>query len=576
MIIFKNSNALILYFRYLILFFLLIFSVNLLAQQAVVLSAPDNSNDTIRVIEIIRAERLREKQIDSSVSLQIIAGDVQLQEGLTKFNCDSATINKATNVVEAFGNVHINQHDSIHTYSQYLKYVGKDRIAFLKKNVKLSDGKGVLFTQELEFDMNTNIGRFKNGGKVVNGSTVLTSDDGTYFADTRDVFFKHHVHLKDPKYDIVTDSLRYNTALQQAEFIADTHIKTNDGAEIFTQSGNYDLKNGKAYFGSRTIFKDSTRTYVSDNSAYDELSGTAQLEGNAVIKDSVNGYTILGNQIFLNKKNNSFLATRKPVLIFKGEGEDSTYVAADTLYSGIKVMGEENSLVTYITDTVKEVTVFAEDKIVPNDSTRPKALQSMPDKKSGTLKDSTTRFFQAFHHVRIFNDSLQAVCDSLYYSFSDSVFRMFQEPVIFSRESEIIGDTMYLFTKNKKPQRAYVFERGIIVNKLNEKMYNQIGGKTLNCYFKENEIDYIRVKGLPSESIFYPQDEDSAFTGMNRSSCDVIDIYFSEQTIQKVKYINEVNGILYPMNQIPSDQKLLKGFLWLDQRRPKTKIEIFE
>ena len=31
-----------------------------------------------------------------------------------------------------------------------------------------------------------------------------------------------------------------------------------------------------------------------------------------------------------------FLATRKPILIFKGDGNDSTFIAADTLFSGLE------------------------------------------------------------------------------------------------------------------------------------------------------------------------------------------------------------------------------------------------
>ena len=141
---------------------------------------------------------------------------------------------------------------------------------------------------------------------MVNGKTTLTSDEGVYYADTKDVFFKKNVHLVDPKYDISSDSLQYNTETQVVNFITQTHIKSKDGGDIYTSSGNYDLKNGKAFFGNRTVFVDSTRTYVADISAIDEASGIAQLEGNAVIKDSVDGYSVIANQIYVNKNNNSF------------------------------------------------------------------------------------------------------------------------------------------------------------------------------------------------------------------------------------------------------------------------------
>lgn len=621
-------------------FFILLLLFIFLIATASHVNAQTPVTDTVRVIQILQGNSLREKNIDSLNTYQTIAGNVILKEGLTIFHCDSAAINKRTNVMEAFGNIHINQHDSIHTYSQYLRYVGAERVAYLKKEVRLTDSKGILYTQELEYDLKTNIGKYQKGGRVVNGKTLLTSKEGVYYADTKDVFFKNEVHLVDPKYDIRTDSMQYNTQTQLATFITATYIKSKEGGDIFTTNGNYDLKNGKAFFGNRSIIKDSTRTYVADNSAYDEVSGIAQLEGNAVIKDSVNGFSVLGNQIFVNKKNETFLATRKPVLIFKGDAKDSTFIAADTLFSGMEKIDSNGKIIILKPDTLQQIKVIDSEEGVNNfinkDSV-PVQVNTMTDSteklivshnikdrvtenkdnhipvKSDSIKlvvdtmpavdsivgiqlhkdsnvknkskkivqknnntDSSTRYFLAFHHVRIFNDSLQAICDSLYYSSSDSVFRLYNDPVVFSNNSQVSGDTINLFTKNKKADRIYVFDNGIILNKLNEQMYNQIGGRTLNGYFKDGAIDYMRTKGSPAESVFYPQDDDSAFTGMNRCKGDVIDIYFLNKTVNKVKFVNEVDGTLYPIRQVPEDQRFLNKFKWLDNRRPKNKLELFE
>jgi lipopolysaccharide export system protein LptA len=630
-------------------FFIIFGAYSLLAKAQVVLQP--QAPDTLRIIQILQGNSLREKLIDSATSLQTLAGAVMMREGSTTFTCDSATINKRTNIMEAFGNIHINQSDSIHTYAQYLRYVGADRVAFLKKDVRLTDKKGTLYTQELEYDLKTNIGKYKGGGRVVNGKTILTSNEGVYYGDTKDVFFKKNVLLKDPKYDIRSDSLQYNTQTQMATFITGTYIKSKNGGEIYTTAGNYDLKKGKAFFGNRSVIKDSTRTYVADNIAMEEANGIAQLEGNAVIRDSANGYTIMGNQIFANKKDQSFLATRKPILIFVGEKNDSTFIAADTLFSGVIKLDNNEKKIELQTDTLKKEMVVSAETVSDNkdsarifeemllptttkdstfekplntlsgngllkrpmekDSAQPQNLEPLQNVKDSSTaqdsisfvnstsattkkanataseiirkdtainlaKDTAIRYFQAFHKVRIFNDSLQAVCDSLFYSSEDSVFRLFQNPLVFSRKTQIAGDTIHLFTKNKKASRVYVFENGIIINELNKQMYNQVGGRTMNGYFKEGAIEYMRVKGSPAESIFYPQDDDSAYTGMNKCHGDLIDVYFIDKAVNKIKFINEVDGILYPLRQIPAEEKYLKKFKWLDSRRPKNKLELFE
>ena len=478
-----------------------VFSPFLAAQN--VIPPATTTTDTLRVIQIIQGNSLRLKTLDSVTTLQTIAGNVILKEGLTLFYCDSATINQRTNVLEAFGNIHINQNDSIHTYSQYLKYIGAERMAYLKKEVRLTDNKGILYTQDLDYDLKTGIGKYKNGGRVVNGKTILTSTEGVYYSETKDVFFKKKVHLIDPKYEIWNDTLLYNTQTQITSWNTPTNIKSKNGGDIYSSNGTYDLKYGKAFFGNRSIIKDSTRTYTSDNSAYEENSGIAQLDGNAIIKDSVNGYTIIGGSIYLNKNNNSFLATRKPVLIFKGEGNDSTFIAADTLFSGVEKRDSLGRKISLSKDTLKKETVVAiQDSLLVNsnatDSVQnnkafaqalddttiisaktdslivkkdtvlnnpPSPIIAIKDSAIGvkpdsaltiikssdssrnivmndsnllapkdTLlqttnlnasKDTAIRYFIAFHNVRIFNDSLQAVCDSLYYTSEDSVFQAF-------------------------------------------------------------------------------------------------------------------------------------------------------
>jgi lipopolysaccharide export system protein LptA len=537
-----------------ILFFAAFFStLQAMAQTPAVLPTPRINQDTTRTIEILSARSLRMITLASGVELQTLAGNAAVKQGNTTLRGDSIILNPATGIAEVFGNVHINDADTVNAYSNYLRYIGKERVAYLKRNVKLTDGKGTLVTDDLEYNLATGIATYKNGGRVVNGGTVLTSSDAVYYSDTKDVYFKKYVHLTDPGYDIKADSLMFNTLTKIATFISPTKIVTKEKGIINTRSGTYNLQTKEAIFYDRTSYSDSTRSLVGGKIAYDERSGILQVEENGKMVDSVNNVTVIGNLILLDKFKNSFLATRKPVMIFY-RNNDSTYVRADTLFSGLrKNDSSANSLVT-ATDTLKNTTAVN--------------VSEMP-------KDSI-RFFLAFNNVKIFNDSLQAVCDSLYYSTEDSVFRMYRDPLAWNGKSQLKGDTMYLYTVKQKPERIYVFNNAIVINESAPNLFNQMAGRTLNGYFVDGNIDYIRMKGSPAESIYYPQDEDSAYVGLNRSSGDVIDVYFVNKEVNKVKFVNDVNGTLYPMNQIPSEQKQLTGFKWLDSRRPKNKLELFE
>ena len=217
------------------------------------------------------------------------------------------------------------------------------------------------------------------------------------------------------------------------------------------------------------------------------------------------------------------------------------------------------------------------------DSTEKKLLPVPGSLKSNKLKkdtvnksDTSIRYFIAFHHVKVFNDSLQSISDSLFISSKDSVFRLYYNPVLWSGNTQIAGDTMFLYTENKQPKRLYVFESGLIVNRTKEGFFNQMAGKTINGYFVNGKIDYMRVKGTQAESIYYMQDDDSAYIGMNRATGDVIDLYFKNEELKKVLFVNQIQGKMYPMNQVPEDQKELKNFKWLEDKRPKNKAELFE
>lgn len=542
--------------RYLLVLLFLAMCTNTFAQ--VPTGAPPDAAgnaDTGRIVRIIRANTFRMIDKDTT-KLNMFVGNVLIQQGNTFITCDSVVQNQLLNTIEAFGNVHINDGDSVHTYSQYLKYLGDTRVAYLKKNVRLTDGKSSLTTNELEYDLNSGIGIYKTNGRLVSGDNVLTSKEGFYYSDTKEAYFLKGVKLVSPDRTVATDTLLYNTAQDLFTIVSPTTIK--DGrTTIRTSTGIYDVKNGLANFSSRTVIEDSSQQVVADNINFDKNSGEGLAEGNVIYKDTAQGVTILAGTTAFNNKTNNVLATRKPVMIIR-QDNDSIYVAADTLFSSVMADTVVRKLGTRDTASAKAGT--GKDSV---------AVQRLNNKAD------SIRFFQAYRHVRIFSDSLQGACDSLYYSAADSAFRLFRDPVIWSRDSQITGDTIYMFTKNKKPDQLYVFENGLAVSRTRENFYNQVKGNRINGNFVNGEIDYMRAKGN-AESVYYLQDDDSAYVGMNYAKADAITMYFGDEGLKRVSWVNSVDGTTFPMNQIPEEKRRLRNFKWLESRRPKTKLELFQ
>src|SRR5579875_2593514 len=138
--------------------------------------AQNSVDPNSKQINIIHADTLTFRKLNDTTNLKILKNNVAVQQQNTKFYCDSAILNERNNTLEAFGHVHINNADSVNTYADYLRYIGNDKTAFLRKNVRLTDGKGTLTTPELDYNTQTKIGIYRSGGTLVNGQTTLTSD----------------------------------------------------------------------------------------------------------------------------------------------------------------------------------------------------------------------------------------------------------------------------------------------------------------------------------------------------------------------------------------------------------------
>lgn len=604
---------------------------------------PSQTSDTVRVVQIKKTNTFYYKTIDSATQLQILSGNVEVWQGGTKFFADSVVYNEKTNYMQAYGNVHINESDSVNIYSQYLQYDGNKKLATFRDKVKLSDGNSTLYTDEMDYDMNGKVGSYKDGGRIESKQTTLYSKQGFYYADIKDVYFIGNVKMSDPEVALASDSLLYNTSNQVATFIAPTTIKSGNSI-INTREGYYDLKLKKAKFGSRSRMQDSTSTMIADDFAFDDKTGYGEAKGNVQYKDTAQGALLFSNRVFFNKEKKNFLATDKPVMVIV-QNKDSVYVAADTIYSGLMkdlaqikegyirafdtIKGKQiiklDSLVTVdtikqdlkndvalsdsiapvtIKDTTAAPVVTTKPIAVKKDSINENKLPALKVKPTLVMNDSTTvlpndsiavaiadtvvkrtrskaetdtlRFITAFRNVRIYNDSLQAVADSLFYSGVDSIFQLFRSPVAWSKGSQITGDTIYIYTENKKPKRMYVFENAMLVQsvKENAEFFNQIKGRTINGYFIDGELDFVNAKGT-AESIYYAQDDDSAYIGMNRTTADMIDMFFQKRSPQKVKFTSSVKGTTYPIRKLPADQKKLPNFKWLESKRPKNKLELF-
>jgi hypothetical protein len=191
-----------------------------------------------------------------------------------------------------------------------------------------------------------------------------------------------------------------------------------------------------------------------------------------------------------------------------------------------------------------------------------------------SLAGDTVRHMTGYRDVRIFRGTMQGLCDSLTFDGRDSVFRMHYDPVMWSDSTQFIADTIDLHMKNKVLTGVLLRNNGIIISEVRGTFYNQIKGKHIQAAIADNEIRNMHVSGN-AESIYYAQDDEQAFMGVNQVASSEIFFTFVESRIDQITFTTKPSGTMTPMGQVDHEQLRLEGFNWRAAVRPKVLEDLY-
>jgi hypothetical protein len=260
------------------------------------------------------------------------------------------------------------------------------------------------------------------------------------------------------------------------------------------------------------------------------------------------------------------LATIKPVMK-QVNNNDSLFMRADTFYSAPVPKAKDTA--------AKKTSKTTSKKTIGKNVTETTEL-TVTDT---TAADSTQpRYFIGYHHVMVYSDSLQARCDSLSYSQADSIMRLMYNPVAWSRNSQITGDTILLYMDSSKLRKLYVPNNALIVSQSGPdkaKMFDQVQGKTLTGYFENNAIKEMIVYPA-AEAIYYSKDDEGAYLGVNQTQSERMKVFFENEQMSKIVLEQEVKQTMTPMQQVNVLATRLSRFQWLIEQRPGSIQELFD
>lgn len=464
--------------------------------------------------------------MDDNISLdyQIITGDVQFRkEGMFMF-CDSAYFYEQRNSLDAFGNVRMEQGDTLFVYADVMYYDGLEELARLRGNVRMINRDVTLYTDSLDYDMAINLGFYFEGGRMVDTENELTSIYGQYSPDTKDAEFLYDVTLVNEKYVMETDTLHYNTDTQVANIVGYTTI-VSDSSVIYSVKGWYDTKVDMATLYERSLMvgKDNEKL-TGDTLFYDRNKSFGEAFGNMVLSDSINKMILKGDYGFHDDAKKVSFATRRALVMEYSQG--------DTLYL------HGDSIRTFL-DAV-----------------------------------DSTRFMTAYHKVRFFRDDMQGVADSISYQMRDSMMYMYRNPIIWNENKQIMGREIQVHMNDSTMDWALLPNTGIMAEHIEDSFYNQLSGKEIMVYFKNGTIDQMDVNGNV-ETLVFPTESDSTFNKMVRAESSFMMVKFKDGTVDMMKMWPSVTGKAYPLFMTLKTDAFLGNFRWYEDIRPKDKEDIF-
>ena len=503
---------------------------------------------------------------------QVVRGNVKFRKGGMYMYCDSAYFYPETNSIDAFGNVKMEQGDTLFVFSDLLYYNGERQMARLRTNsrrkVRLINRDVTLTTDSLNYDLMTELGYFLDGGEIDDKKNRLSSIHGQYSPRTKDAEFNDDVLLENNEdgYTLETNRLLYNTDTHIAKIVDNTLIKSENDT-IYCKKGWYNTNTDEAQLHSRStiIHADSLNnvtTLEGDSIIYDKATGISRAymfrDRNKdaqpmVLTDTANKTILIGGFGLFNDKTKESFATDYPLLI-EHSRPDTIFLRADTIRTFTYNYGKKR-VEPMLTDSMGQ----------PLDS----LSQAMAIAEADSLnKETEYHIAKAYRRARFFRNDMQGVADSMTYISRDSMMYLSCRPIIWSGERQVNGNQINIHFNDTTVDWAELPDFGMMAEAVEEEFYNQMSGKKMKAYLENQTLRHLYVDGNV-QTIFLPMENDSTYNKLVNAESSYMTIDMADGKMDKLKMWPEVTGTVTPLFMIKKNQYYLPDFNWYEAIRPR-------
>lgn len=513
--------------------FLLFFFIGLIFSQEV-FSQPQK-NTKPQKINLINAdlEEVNENVFNGNM---VYSGNVIAQHETSKLQADSVIYFQDKDFIEARGNIHFTDKETLLTCKR-LTYDVNKRMVIAYDNVKLVSPDQTVETEKLFYDANIDLAYFDNWGTVYRGTNITRTKIGKYYIKENRIELGESSTLESPEYKIDGSNIKYNTQTGIAVFDEFTRINSKKDYSVYVTGtkGTYNTKtkesvlkkDGKVYYQGKIL--------SGDDLYFNEIKGFGKGIKNVKLDDPKEKRYLIGEYGEVYQFKDSAIVTGRPYMV-KIFTKDSLYLHSDTLI----------------------------------------AIQNK-DKKS---------IIRGYHNGRLFKSNMSGKSDSLVYNESIGKIDFYKKPIFWtSSMRQLIADTLtaYLNPTSQAIDSMYGRKHAFIISKVDSLSpkfeFNQSKGRDLHAYFENQEIHIVDLVGN-AESITYIEEDNSKThekerTGIAKSICGILQGEFIEKKMEIVSCKINAESKIYPESKLPERQRFLPDFDWREDERLRKWQDIF-
>ena len=493
------------------------------------------------------------------------------------------------------------------------RYDSKIKKFTFDKNVNMFTDSIFIKTNNLVYESDRNLAVFEQNINAWKEDNMLSAEAGWYDRGIEQFFFTDNVHVMSEDQEAWCDSLYYNRNTNLVEMLG--HVQVTDTTRnvfalagrieyldslskvtltrepaVITQTEEQDGSIDTVYLGAEKLVYYMLRKCDIDSSAVvDSQTRLKALEIDPVGEFRKKAAEAAAKEAEENAKNDpnerakraaeGAKQAQKPGALPKaGAAPPDTSdivdlkVPSDTVAMD-RMQASSDSLA--VTDMMPQT-----DSLVMPDMAQMADSLSLADStalvESGPKDTTKIGFLEGLRNVRIFKKNMQVVCDSLLYTDLDSLARLYKEPVVWQDSvRQYAADSITVVVRNNSMEKASLVSNAFITIQEDPMHYDQIRGAEMIAYF-DDKGGLERFDALGGSSALFFIEENDALATVNKTDSKMLSAVFKDGNIDRIYYYEAPKNDAYPIVQLKEDERKMKGFKWMPERRPADRSAVTE